>query len=106
MIKFEWGGKAMDQRQRRLYLIHETNVYCDIELEDSRDEIIWDDYNDFSASAISKVDDKVIGSTAQFKESDFSDMKKLSDELGISEKEISEIIKKGNELYKDFYSEQ
>jgi len=85
---------------------HETIVYCDIELEDSRDEIIWDDYNDFSASAISKVDDKVIGSTAQFKESDFSDMKKLSDELGISEKEISEIIKKGNELYKDFYSEQ
>jgi len=33
-------------------------------------------------------------------------MKKLSDELGISEKEISEIIKKGNELYKDFYSGQ
>lgn len=30
-------------------------------------------------------------------------MKKLGDELGISEKEIKEIVEKGNELYTDFY---
>ena len=30
-------------------------------------------------------------------------MKKLSEELGISENEMGEIIEKGNELYKEFY---
>lgn len=30
-------------------------------------------------------------------------MQKLSNELGVSEKEISEIIEKGNELYKELY---
>ena len=58
----------------------------------------------FSASAVSKTDNKIVGSTSEFKESDFTDMQKLSDELGVPEKEISEIIEKGNELYNDFYS--
>ena len=65
--------------------------------------IVWEGVNDFYASATSKADDIIIGSTAEFQESDFTDMKKLGDELGISEEEISEIIEKGNELYKDFY---
>lgn len=83
---------------------HMSNVYCDIDLGETTVEIVWEDNNDFSASKISKADNKVVGSTSEFTESDFMDMKKLGNELGISEKEISEIIEKGNELYKDFYS--
>lgn len=81
-----------------------SNVYCDIDLEDTIVEITWEGNDDFFASAISKTDNKIVGSTAEFEEKDFKDMQKLSDELGVSEKEISEIIEKGNELYKDFYS--
>lgn len=84
---------------------HSSNVYCDIDLEDTYIEIIWEDNNDFSASAISKADNKIVGSTAEFKKDDFTNMQKLGNELGISEKEISEIIEKGNELCKDFYAE-
>lgn len=80
-----------------------SNVYCDIDLEDTSVHIVWEGVNDFYASAVSKADDMIIGSTAEFQESDFTDMKKLGDELGISEEDISEIIEKGNELYKDFY---
>ena len=67
-------------------------------------EIIWEGDNDFSASAVSKTNNKIVGSTAEFEENDFNDMQKLSNELGVSEKEISEIIEKVNKLYKDFYS--
>lgn len=84
---------------------HLSNVYCDIDLEDTHVEIIWGGENDFSASAVSKADDKIVGSTSGFQGSDFADMKKLGDELGMSEQEISEIIEKGNELWNDFYSE-
>lgn len=83
-----------------------TYLYCDIDSEDIKVEIQWNDYNEFYASAVSKVDGSIIGSTAEFKESDFNDMKKLSNTLGVSEKDISEIIEKGNELYKDFYPQQ
>lgn len=82
---------------------HASNLYCDVELEDTTVEIIWQDNNSFSASAFSKADDTVVGSTAEFTESDFMDMEKLGNELGIEENEISEIIEKGNELYQDFY---
>lgn len=81
-----------------------SNVYCDIDLEDTIVEITWEGNDDFFASAISKTDNKIVGSTSKFEEKDFKDMQKLSNELGVSEKEISEIIEKGNELYKDFYS--
>ena len=82
---------------------HLSNLYCNIQLEDTYVEIIWGGENEFSASAISKTDDKIVGSTSEFKESDFADMQKLGDELGVPEQEMSEIIEKGNELYKDFY---
>ena len=81
-----------------------SNVYCDIDLEDTTVKIVWEDNNDFSASAFSKTDHTVVGSTSEFTESDFLDMEKLGNELGIEEKEMEEIIEKGNELYRDFYS--
>lgn len=99
--------RVPNQKMPRLsdfYLhFHATFLYCDIDLENTRIEIQWSDKNDFSASAISKEDDSTIGSTSDFKEKDFTNMKKLGDELGISEKEITEIIKKGNQLYQEFY---
>ena len=67
-----------------------SNLYCDIDLEDTSVEIVWEGDNDFSASA-------------EFQESDFTDMRKLGDALDIPEKEMREIIEKGNELYRDFY---
>lgn len=81
---------------------HVSNLYCDIDLEDTTVGIIWQDNNSFSASAFSEADDTVVGSTVEFTESDFMDMEKLGNELGIEENEISKIIEKGNELYKDF----
>lgn len=85
---------------------HATYLWCDIDSEDVKVEIQWNDFNAFNASAVSKVDGNIIGSTSEFKENDFNDMKKLGNVLGISEKEISEIIEKGNELYKDFYPQK
>ena len=82
---------------------HVSNVYCDIDLEDTSVEIVWEGVNDFSASAVSKADNKIIGSTSEFKADDFADMQKLGNELGVSEEEISAVIEKGNELYRDFY---
>lgn len=85
---------------------HATYLYCDIYSEDVKIEILWNDYNEFHVSAVSKADGNIIGSTSEFKENDFNDMKKLGNVLGISEKDISEIIEKGNELYKDFYPQK
>ena len=82
---------------------HISNVYCDIDLEDTIVEIVWEDNNEFTASAISKDDNKIVGSTSEFTESDFTNMKKLGNELGISEREMTRIIEKGNELYQEFY---
>lgn len=67
---------------------------------------MWRDSHEFSASAITKKDNKVVGSTSGFTESDFADAKKLGEELGVSEEKMSEIIEKGNELYEDFYGKQ
>lgn len=83
-----------------------SNLYCNIDLEDTYVTIIWQDENDFFASATSKKDEKVVGSTSEFKENDFADMKKLGDELGLSEEEAGNIIEKGNELYQDFYAKK
>ena len=83
---------------------HVSNVMCDIDLEDTYVQIVWMDNNEFSASAISKEDEEIVGSTSDFKEGDFADMEKLGNELGIPEEEISGIIEKGNELWKEFYS--
>ena len=85
---------------------HVSNVYCDVDLEDSYVEIIWENGDRFYASARAKKDDVVIGSTSEFKDDDFSDMKKLGDELGMSEEEISQIMDKGKELCEDFYGEK
>lgn len=82
---------------------HISNVYCDIDLEDTIVEIVWEDNNEFTASAISKDDNKIVGSTSEFTESDFMNMKKLGNELGIPEREMTRIIEKGNELYQEFY---
>ena len=83
---------------------HMSNLYCNVDLEDTYVTIIWQDENDFFASAISKKDEKVVGSTSAFKENDFEDRKKLGDELGLTEAEVSQIIDKGNALYQDFYA--
>lgn len=80
-----------------------SNLYCNVDLEDTYVTIIWQDENDFFASATSKKDEKVVGSTSAFKENDFEDRKKLGDELGLTEAEVSQIIDKGNALYQDFY---
>lgn len=85
---------------------HVSNLYCNIDLEDTYVMIIWQDENDFFASATSKKDEKVVGSTSEFKGNDFADMKKLGDELGLSEEEAGKIIEKGNELYQDFYAKK
>ena len=85
---------------------HVSNLYCNIDLEDTYVTIIWQDENDFFASATSKKDEKVVGSTSEFKGNDFADMKKLGDELGLSEEEAGKIIEKGNELYQDFYAKK
>lgn len=82
---------------------HMSNLYCNVDLEDTYVTIIWQDENDFFASATSKKDEKVVGSTSAFKENDFEDRKKLGDELGLTEAEMSQIIDKGNALYQDFY---
>lgn len=81
------------------------NLYCNIDLENTYVEIIWEGNNNFSASAVSKFENRTVGSTSSFKKADFADMDKLGNELGLSKKEISKIISKGNELYKDFYLE-
>lgn len=103
-IEYSVPNQSMPNMLEFSLHFHLSNVYCDIDLEDTYVNIIWEDNNIFSASAVSKADNKIVGSTSEFKESDFSDMTKLSNELGVSEKELSEIIEKGNELYKDFYS--
>ncbi len=82
---------------------HAEHIWCYVNLGDAEVEITWSDYNDFYAASISQDTHKVLGSTAGFEKEDYSNMKKLGDELGISEKEITEIIAKGNELYKKFY---
>lgn len=85
---------------------HVTDLYCYIELEDRKIEIIWHDYDDYSACAISKYDDITIGSTSHFDQNDFKDMGKLGAELGIPENRIENIIEKGTELYNLFYPEK
>lgn len=78
-------------------------LYCDIDFENVKVDIQWNGYHKFYASAVSKADGTIIGSTSEFKESDFHDMKKLGSILGVPENEIKDIIEKGNALYKDFY---
>ena len=82
---------------------HVKVIYCNINLEDREVEITWDDYNTFYASSVSKEDNKIIGSTSKLEENEITNMKMLADELGIPEKEMSEVMEKGNELYHAFY---
>ena len=58
----------------------------------------------FRAATYSKNNKEIIGSTSNFKNEDFSNMKKLSEELQIEESKLKEIIEKGNMLYKEFYN--
>ncbi len=83
---------------------YNTNLYCDIEGENSYTEITWTDFNKFNAATYSKDKNETIGSTATFKKDDYSNIKKLSKELQIEESKIKEIIEKGNNLYKEFYN--
>lgn len=82
---------------------HLSNVYCTVDLEDTYVEIVWEGCDDFYAAAVSKADAEVVGSTSDLDKSELADRKKVGDELGIPEEEISGILEKGNELYKDFY---
>lgn len=82
---------------------HAEYLYCDIELEDRVIELQWIGQNDVFGSAVSKTEDKVIGSTEQLEEGEMADMKKLGEELGIPEDEIREIMESGNQLYQEFY---
>lgn len=102
-IKFSVPNQSMPGLMDFTLNFHLSNLYCNIELDDRYVEIIWGEADEFSASAVNKADESIIGSTSRFKEKDFSNMKKLSEELGISENEMGEIIEKGNELYKEFY---
>ncbi len=83
---------------------HNTNLYCDIEDENNYTEITWSDENKFSGATYSKNNKEIIGTTSDFKNEDFNNMKKLSEELHIEESKIKEIIDKGNMLYKEFYN--
>lgn len=89
---------------------HVSNVYCKMDLEDTYVEITWEDSDRYYASASSKEEDEedryITGSTSEFKDSDFSDMNKLGQELGVSEEEITKVMEKGKELYEDFYPEK
>lgn len=83
---------------------HNTNLYCDIDSENSYTEITWDDFNHFTAATYSKSNKETLGSTAHFKKSDYNNMTKLSEELQVEESKMKKIIKKGNTLYKEFYN--
>lgn len=82
---------------------HNTNLYCDIEDENTITEITWTDIDEFTASTSSKDNKDIIGTTASLTKNDLKDMKKLSKELKIDENILQEIIDKGNNLYKEFY---
>ena len=68
-----------------------SNLYCDIDLEDTSVEIVWEGDNDFSASA-------------EFQESDFTDMRTGGDALDSPAEARREIIDKGKELSRAVYS--
>lgn len=102
-IRYEIPNQSMPGLFDFSLHFHAEHLWCYVNLGDTQVEITWSDYNDFSAVSISQDTNMVLGSTAKFKKEDYSNMKKLGNELGISEKEIAEIVKKGNELYKKFY---
>lgn len=102
-IRYEIPNQSMPGLFDFSLHFHAEHLWCYVNLGDAQAEITWSDYNDFSAALISQDTHMVLGSTSKFKKEDYSNMKKLGNELGISEKEITEIIKKGNELYKKFY---
>lgn len=59
----------------------------------------YDDY-DFTLINTKNV---VIGSSSSLNKNDRKDISKLSDELNIDENDLTDIINKVNELYKEFY---
>lgn len=81
---------------------HSKYIYCDIENKDgSYIEGSWIDYDNYYF-VLYDNDDLVIGSSSSI-EKDKNNISKLSKELKMSEKELKELIDKGNELYKQFY---
>lgn len=81
---------------------HAKQLYCDIKYEDgSHLDATWIDYNDYDITIIKG--NVVIGSSESLKEAERTNITKLSVELNLEEKELKEIIEKGNSLYKAFY---
>ena len=86
--------------------MHATFLYCIITNDNIETTIQWSGLDDnFSASTLDKTKGIIIGSTSDFKNNDFKNMNKLSNELKIEEGLLKEVIKKGNNLYTIFYEE-
>lgn len=82
---------------------HGKDLYCDVSFKNGNYiEASWTDYNDYNFTIYSK-DHVVLGSSSSLKEKDRKNMTKLSLELQIEEKELSDMIDKGNSLYQQFY---
>ncbi len=82
---------------------HGKDLYCDASFENGNYiEASWTDYNDYNFTIYSK-DNIVLGSSSNLKEQDRNNIIKLSLELQIEEKKLSDMIAKGNSLYDQFY---
>lgn len=84
---------------------HVKNLYCDIKNEDGTYiEGIWLGYDNYDFTLYNS-DEIVIGSSSSLKK-DKNNINKLSKQLRMSEKELKELIDKGNELYDSFYEHE
>lgn len=82
---------------------YNTNLYCNIDEENTYTEITWTDVNEFTGSTYSKDDKIIIGSTENLTKTELKNTEKLSSELKINVNTLQKIIDKGNDLYKEFY---
>lgn len=83
---------------------HAKYLYCDISLEDNNTLLItWLDNNYYGAVLYDSKSKKTLADTGLLSSKNVDQISIIKEKTNINEKILKEAIKKGNELYQEFY---
>ena len=103
-VKFVAGSQGMPSKKDRVLHFYAKFLYAYIDNDDSKIEIIFNDFNEFYLSKnLKDKDETTIFNVDELKEKDRNNIDVISKKIGYDKSKLEEIINQGFKIYNDLY---
>lgn len=104
-VKFVAGSQEMPSKKNRVLHFYAQFLYAYIDNNDSKIEIIFNDFNEFCLyKKLKDKDETIIFSIEELKEKNRNNLETISKKIGYDKLKLEEVINQGYKIYSDLYS--